>query len=177
MAELTVTSPFAGLALPSGGERLAVRELPLQSIASIAPYPGMLEAVAERLGGFPSPGELLTLSSGRCAWAGRETAFLWGTPPDLAGLAAVTDQSDGWAGLSLAGPDVGEVLARLVPVDLAALSPPASIRTLLNHLPLLLLLPEREVFELWSFRSMAGSLVHELSGAIRSVAARRAQLE
>ena len=36
----------------------------------------------------------------------------------LGGLAAVTDQSDAWAGLRLAGDAAREVLARLVPLDL-----------------------------------------------------------
>ncbi len=87
----------------------------------------------------------------------------------------MTDQSDGWAGLRLEGPDAAEGLARLVPVDLAALAPPSAIRSQINHLPLLLIHPAPEVFDLWSFRSMAGTLVHEVQAALTGLAARRAR--
>lgn len=175
MADLTETAPFAGLALPleRGACRLAA--LPMGPIAAIAPFPGRTAAVAARLGGFPEPGALLATQAGRLAWAGRETAFLFGAAPDLAGLAAVTDQSDGWAGLRLDGQDAAGVLARLAALDLAALAPGAALRAQLNHLPLLLIHPAAETYELWSFRSMAGTLAHDLAEAMTAVAARRAQ--
>lgn len=174
MADLAATPPFQGLTLPPAAPGLRLAPLPMATIHSVAPFPGRVAAVSARLGGFPEPGQLLALPAGRLAWAGRETAFLWGRAPDLADLAAVTDQSDGWAGLALEGPDAVEVLARLVPVDPAGLAPPAAIRSLLNHLPLLLLRPGPDLWELWSFRSMAGTLLHEVEGAARAFAARRA---
>lgn len=173
MAELTETPPFTGQALPLALGACRVSALDPGPIAAIAPFPGRTAALAARLGGFPAPGEVLDLPAGRLVWAGRETAFLFGTPPDLAGLAAVTDQSDGWAGLRLEGADGAAALARLVPVDLEDLAPPASLRSLLNHMPLLLIHPTAEVWELYSFRSMAGTMVQEVVTAMRSVAARR----
>jgi hypothetical protein len=148
--------------------------LPMAAIHAIAPWPGRTAAVAVRLGGFPAPGRLVDTPTGRLAWAGRETAFLWGTPPDLADLAAVTDQSDAWAGVVLQGSDAAEALSRLVAVDLATLAPPAAIRAQLNHLPLLLIHSAPETYELWSYRSMAGTLVHEIEATLRGLAARRA---
>lgn len=175
MADLGETPPFAGLHLPLALGLARAEALPMAQVHAIAPYPGRMAEVAARLGGFPAPGQLIRLPAGRMAWAGRETAFLWGTPPELDGLAAVTDQSDGWAGLRLSGADAAEVLARLVPIDLAGLAPPAAIRSMLNHLPLLLLQPAVEDYELWSYRSMAGTLVHEVAAAMRGLAARRAR--
>jgi sarcosine oxidase subunit gamma len=175
VADLAETPPFAGLSLPAAVGRVRLTALPMAQMHLIAPFPGTAPAVAARLGGFPAPGQVLETATGRLVWAGREAAMLWGIPPDLAGLAAVTDQSDGWAGLQLAGPDAAEVLARLVPVDLAALAPPAAIRSLLNHLPLLLIHPAPDVFDLWSYRSMAGTLAHEVETAARRVAARAAR--
>lgn len=175
MADLTETAPFAGLGLPLALGETRLAALPLGPITAIAPYPGQAAAVGGELGGFPGPGQVLTTPHGHLAWAGREVAFLFGRAPDLGALAAVTDQSDGWAGLSLTGADALAVLARLVPVDLATMSPPVSLRSLLNHLPLLLVHPAPEVWQVWSYRSMAGTLVHELNGAMCAVAARRAR--
>lgn len=174
MADLGATGPFAGQTLPLAIGGLRASALPMGRMMAVAPYPGRTEAVAARLGGFPAPGQMLALPAGRAVWAGREMALVFGTPPDLAGLAAVTDQSDAWAGLRLEGAGAAAALARLVPVDPEALAPPAAIRTQLNHLPLLLIRPEAGVFDLWSYRAMAGTLVHEVAGALRGLAARAA---
>jgi sarcosine oxidase subunit gamma len=157
-----------------GSSRLEA--LPPVRILSIAPYPGQDGATARRLGAFPAPGEIHALGDSRLVWAGRGMAFLFapgeGQGDGLANVAAVTDQSDGWAGLRLSGPDAAEVLARLVPLDLAQMPARSSARSLLNHLPLLLI-REDDSFELWSYRSMAGTLLHEVATAMRGVAARR----
>ena len=174
MADLTPTPAFAGLTLPVRHGGCTLSALPLGPLTAIAPYPGQAAAVAARLGGFPEPGQVIATPAGRLAWAGRAAAFLFGSAPDLGGLAAVTDQSDGWAGLRLEGFDGLAVLSRLVPVDLATLQPPASLRSQLNHLPLLLIHAGPAVWELWSYRSMAGTLHHELVQAMAGVAARRA---
>ena len=81
-------------------------------VTSIAPYPGRdLSAVLP----FPEPGQVTAYQSGRLIWAGRDMAFLVGVAaPDLTGLAAVTDQSDGWAWVTLEGASVEAVLARLL---------------------------------------------------------------
>ena len=90
----------------------------------------------------------------------------------LAGLAGVTDQTDGWAWARLSGPDMAAVLARLCPLDLRALPVGTSARTMLTHLPAIVIRTAPETLEIGVFRSMAGTLEHELSAAMRAVAAR-----
>lgn len=181
MADLIKTAPFDAASLPLRLGAGLLEALPAERILSVAPFPGHEDEVAKALGGFPAPGECLAHGGGRLVWAGRAMAFLF--DPDeaseeelaarLAGLAAVTDQSDGWAGLRLSGEDATDVLARLVPLDLARMPDGGSARSLLNHAPLLLI-RRNGVFEIWSFRSMAGTILHEVEAAMRAVAARRA---
>jgi sarcosine oxidase subunit gamma len=143
-------------------------------VTAISPYPGQSEAVAAVSGGFPAPGEVRG-GALRLVWAGHAMALAFGEglPEGLGQVAAVVDQSDGWAGVTLEGEGAQAVLARLVAIDLRALPAPASARGLLGHLPLLLIKESATRFEIWSYRSMAGSLVHELEAAMRNVAARR----
>lgn len=174
MIELASYSPFAAMRLPlvHGATRLSA--IGPQRVTAILPYPGQTEAVAIVLDGFPAPGEVR--EGALClVWAGHAMAFAFGEglPEELGKVAAVVDQSDGWAGLVLEGEDAEAVLARLVAMDLRALPAPASARSLLGHLPLLLIKQSAARFEIWSYRSMAASLVHELEGAMRNVAARR----
>jgi heterotetrameric sarcosine oxidase gamma subunit len=83
------------------------------------------------------------------------------------------DVSDAFAELALEGRDAAAVLARLVPVDLdpAAFPAGAAARTLLRHVPLVLVASERG-FGLLVPRSYAASAVAEIVVAMRAVAAR-----
>ncbi len=171
MADLIATAAVSGLPLSHGDVTLSAFDP--GPVSAIAPYPGRdLPGLP-----FPAPGAVLAHGGGRLVWAGREMAFLLGVPaPDLAGLAAVTDQSDGWVWLVLEGAGAAGVLARLCPLDLrpVAFAPGTAARSVLGHLPVLMIRTGPERFELAAFRSMAGTLVHELEAAMRGVAARRA---
>ncbi|MCC0065786.1 MAG: hypothetical protein H6896_01935 [Rhodovulum sp.] len=124
MDELAIRSPFEGLDLPLaiGDARLA--ELPRAPIRVIAPYRGREAAVSEALraalgSGLPQIGRTVPLDGGRLIWAGAGQWMLTGPAAAaavsaLAGLAAVTDQSDGWAAMWLEGRDARAVLARLL---------------------------------------------------------------
>lgn len=175
MIELSASDPFAGLHLPLVHGAARLDSVPPVRITAIAPLPGQTEALACALGGFPAPGEVLDTTL-RLVWVGRGQAFAFGEglPEGLERHAALSDQSDGWAGAQLEGADAQAVLARLVAMDLRALAVPSSVRTLLGHLPLLLVKQSETAFDLWTYRSMAGSLSHELDRAMRMVAARRA---
>jgi len=180
VAELSACEPCAGLGLPleAGDCRLAA--LPVERITAIQPFPGQeatVDTLLRPLGlRFPAAGESLSHGGVRLHWAGRATAFLMGAaPPEgLRTSAALTDQSDGWAGLRLEGPGSAEVLARLVPLDLrmARFAPGRAARTPVNHMQALILRAGAEVFDIHVFRSMAGTAVHELTQAMRGVAAR-----
>ncbi len=180
MAELIALSPLAGL-LPAEIGAYRLRAGPMGPMWSLAPFPGRRAAVDDALAPlglrFPDPGEIIAGEGGaRIFWTGRETGFLVGVaPPEaLAGAAAVTEQSDGWAAMTLGGPAPDTVLARLVPVDcaLAAFPPGRCLRAPLQHIPAIFLRETPEAVTILVFRSMAQSAVHELTGAMRAVAAR-----
>jgi heterotetrameric sarcosine oxidase gamma subunit len=182
VADLVETDAFSGLELPFSAGDCRLEACAPAPIVAVAPWPGRREATDAALRGiglaFPQPGRVIASGSARAVWAGRETAFLFGVPaPEgLEEHAALTDQSDGWAGLRLSGGASEAVLARLVPLDLraAALAPGRAAHSLLNHMPCLIVRDAVTVFEIHVYRSMAGTAVHELSEAMRDVAARAA---
>ena len=166
MVDLIADKPFQGLPLSIGCA--SVEGMDPGPVTAIQPFPGATLPIP-----FPQAGQVLAQGGGRLVWAGRETAFLMGeAAPDLAGLAGVTDQTDGWAWARLSGPDMAAVLARLCPLDLRALPVGTSARTMLTHLPAIVIRTAPETLEIGVFRSMAGTLEHELSAAMRAVAAR-----
>ncbi len=94
--------------------------------------------------------------------------------PALEGKAAMTDQSDAWCAIELSGARSEEVLARLVPVDLRQthFKRGHCLRSQLGHMPLHLTRTGNDSFRLMSFRSMAGTMVHEISRAMDLLVAR-----
>lgn len=181
MAELIAKSPLAGTApLTRAGTTLA--EASAGPITSIAPFPGrekQVNAALKPLGlTFPAPNTHSAKGMARLLWAGRDLAFLAGVPaPDaLAEHAAITDQSDGWAVLSLTGPVAGDALMRLVPLDLRAAAFPIgrTTRTALNHMQMQITRVAPDAFEIMVFRSMARTAWHELADALDMLQARAA---
>lgn len=186
MAELRESEAAIGTGLPLVHGACRLSALPVDRCTLIAPFPGQMAAADAALAmlglSFPAPGQVLAAPGARIIWAGREQAMLFGAAPPAAleAHAAISDQGDGWAGFMLAGTGEAQgaeaVLARPVPLDLRAASfpPGRAARSLLNHMPLLILRDTDDAFELYTFRSMARSAVHELDQAMRSVAARAA---
>ncbi len=179
MPELIAKSPLEGRApLTLGGVTLA--ELAVGPITSIAVLPGAAKAVAKALKplglAFPAPNTHARKNGARIVWTGREQAFLIGVAPPALNGAAVTDQSDGWAVLSVSGPAAVEVLARLVPLDLrlAAFPVGTALRSGLNHMSAILLRTGDYVVEVMVFRSMARTAWHELEATMHMAAARAA---
>ncbi|RMF34136.1 MAG: sarcosine oxidase subunit gamma [Alphaproteobacteria bacterium] len=182
MAELLqARGPFAdgGLPLAHGAARLA--EFAPGAILSIMPFRGREEAVGSALGlDLPADGSSATGPAGRLVWAGRRAWLLFaevapeGLAERLSGLAAVTDLSDGYAGLSLSGENARAVLARLCPLDLAgeSFADGAAARSLIGHIGVHLI-RNGEAFEILALRSYASSLLHDVTTAMRSVAAQR----
>ncbi|MBA3908871.1 MAG: sarcosine oxidase subunit gamma [Rhodobacter sp.] len=179
MPELIAKSALQGRApLTLGGVTLA--EVPVGPITSIAVFPGGAKALAKGLKGlgltFPAPNRFAEKKGARIVWTGRDQAFLIGAPAPALQGAALTDQSDGWAVLSVAGLGAVDALMRLVPMDLRLLAFPVgqSVRAPLNHMNAVLLRTEEYAFELMVFRSMARTAWHEIGVAIEALAARAA---
>jgi len=180
VADLVERSPCAGLVpVARGGLRLS--EVAPGPITSIAPFKGQAAAVdgllrAQGLG-WPAPGQVIAQGSARAQWFGLDLALLIGAAPEagLARHAALTDQSDAWAVLRLEGAGAGDVLARLTPLDLreSVFGTGRTARSDLGHMAAAITRLAPEAFEIMGFRSMAGTLVHEISTAMARVAARQ----
>lgn len=173
MTEISARTPMAGLTLRQIGT-VTLSELVLPELRSVMPAKGRAADVARALEavglGLPDPGQSMTLGQARIFWTGRNQYFLAGQDaPDCP--AAITDQSDAWAGIALSGAGRFDVLARLCPVDLAAEKPGASLRSQIGHMPAIILIGTQQV-ELLVFRAFAETLLHETSQAAELVAAR-----
>lgn len=177
MDKLQALSPCAGL-LPMTIGALSVEEVAAGPITSVTPFEGASLAAFERALGLPFPAPLHSTGAGdlRCVWAGQGEALLMGAVPDasLGAYAAVVDQSDMWAVVTLRGANGADALARLVPVDmrLARFGVGASVRTQLGHMNASITRLDAETYMIAVFRSMAGTLVHDLRRALEAVAAR-----
>lgn len=168
MPDLIAKSALDGRSLTLAGTTLA--EAAIGALTSIAPFPGQTDATAAALGhAFPAP----NTTCGPLMWTGRDQAFLMGTPPDLTGVAACTDQTGGWTALRLTGPHAADALMRIAPIDLRAHSfPPGTCtRTALNHMAAIIL-RDADGYLILTFRSMAETAWHELETALRALAAR-----
>lgn len=149
-------------------------------MTSIAPFLGKTEEVSKVLKAqhglrFPGPNESVSEGGARCLWFGREMALLIGPPPDqaLSQHAALTDQSDGWTALQLSGAGAEAVLARLAPIDLRRDTFPvgATARSMLEHVNASITRESADGFMLLVYRSMTGTVLHELERAMENVAA------
>jgi len=174
VAELIAKSPLDGKSETIGALTLA--EKPLACITSVSPLRGQekpLSAALRAMGlRFPAPNQTSAKGPLRLLWTGRDQAFLIGGDAEpLGACAALTDQSDGWACLALTGPQAAEALIRLVPLDLGQMAPGTCARAPLGHMAAILVRTP-DGFELWVFRSMAQTAWHEVTVAMKSLAAR-----
>ncbi|WP_371154741.1 sarcosine oxidase subunit gamma [Jannaschia sp. 2305UL9-9] len=166
MANLTARSPAEGL-LPISHGTLTLTEIRPDAITSL-----MLLRGAE--GTLPKPNRALRTMGGVLLWSGRNQALLLGPRPDPQSAVAMTDQSDAWAVLHLAGPQSAEGLARLTPLDLnpAIFRPGHVARSLLSHMNAVFHRTALDGFDILVFRSMTGTAVHDITRAMRAVTAR-----
>lgn len=178
MASLIEIMPCDGL-LPKIAGGMVLSELPFARLTSVAPFRGKTRALGAALKamglGWPGPGRSCQGKDAAILWSGMDQAFLIGADPaPLEGLAALTDQSDGWARMRIKGAGAEAALARLVPLDLRAhvFAEGQVARSGLNHMMLHLRRSGADSFDLMVFRSMAGSAAHELHQAMEAVAAR-----
>jgi heterotetrameric sarcosine oxidase gamma subunit len=177
--ELIAKSPL-GMRLPLTRGLLRLSEAPMGPITSIALFPGQNKAIAKVLKPlgltFPAPNAVSQNGAACLAWTGRDQAFLMGVaaPVIPASIAAVTDQGDGWAGLTLEGPGAHDALMRWVPIDLRPerFAIGTSIRAPIYHMQAILLRLTANRFDLLVFRSMARTAWHEIALAMTTIEAR-----
>jgi heterotetrameric sarcosine oxidase gamma subunit len=139
-------------------------ETDLGQVTSVAPF-GPVK-------GFPAPNSVLSDGAARLVWSGRGQAFLIGGSADKwAGKAALTDQSDAWACLSINGEGAADVLARLVPIDLRKMLVGGCARSCLGHTAAVFIAVAGG-FEVMLPRSLAKTAWHQVEAAMRMRAAR-----
>ena len=146
-------------------------------VHSVALFPGQEKAAAKALKplAFPAPNRFADAGAARLVWTGRDQAFLIGAePPALDGIAAVTDQSGGWATLTLTGPLAADVLMRLVPLDLrpAAFPPGHAARAPVGHMQSVIFRTTDDSLSIMVFRSMARTAWHEIDEVMAVLEAR-----
>ena len=177
MDKLQAVSPCAGL-LPITIGAVSVAVMDVGPITSVTPFAGVSGSDLERALGMPFPAPLQSTTDGdaRLVWVGRGEALLMGVVPEasLGTHAAVVDQSDAWAVVTLTGAGGADVLARLVPVDmrLAVFGAGATVRTQVGHMNASITRLDGDTYLIAVFRSMEGTLVHDLARALEAVAAR-----
>ncbi|GIT89968.1 hypothetical protein JANAI62_05480 [Jannaschia pagri] len=167
MTDLTAHDPAEDLLpLHHGDVRLSTYRP--EAITSLMPLRGAAIAI-------PDPGRAEAMLGGLLLWSGRNQGMLLGPPPANLDKVAMTDQSDAWTILRLEGPGVDQVLSRLTPLDLnpAIFKPGRTARSLLGHMNALFHRRDAEIFDIWVFRSMAGSAIHDIERAMRGLAARQ----
>jgi sarcosine oxidase subunit gamma len=180
VAELIARTPCAGL-LPLSIGTVAVTEEDPGRMTVIAPFNGQEAALSKALVAahgmeFPAPNRSTGKAGARAVWFGQGQALLIGPDPDpgLGRLAALVDQSDGWAVVRIDGEGAVAVLARLVPVDLRAevFRRGHTLRSQIGHMPGSVTRVSADGFRVMVFRSMARTLVHDVKTAMEAVAAR-----
>ena len=178
MVDLVAESPLGGMADKTIGT-VTLAEVDLGTLTSIAPFKGAVIGAAFKDAhgmAWPAPGRATGKAGARAIWFGRDMVLLAGPEPDAAlnAYAAMTLQSDAWACVTLSGTDVEAVLARLVPLDLSAevFKRGHTARTMIQHMNGSVTRIGADTFLLMVFRSMAGTLLHDLARAMESVAAR-----
>lgn len=179
MPELIAKPAFDARPLTLAGCTLSL--LDVGPVTSVAVFPGGDKAVAKALKPlgltFPGSNSHTAKDAARMVWTGRDQAFLIGVAaPDFGTAAAVTDQSGGWATLSLTGPKAAEALMRHVPLDLrlAAFPVGRAVRAPLNHMSAVLCRVDENTLHIMVFRSMARTAWHEVEVALKALAARAA---
>ena len=175
MADLIAKTPLWGQE-PVVLAGVTLAEVDLGRVTSVAPFMGQDKGLAAALKPlvFPAPNTVCAHGAARLVWTGRGQAFLIGaTPGDWGAFAALTDQSDGWACVSLTGAGAVDVLARLIPLDLRGMTQGDCARSSLGHMAVILI-RVAEGFEMLVFRSMARTAWHEVETAMKMRAGRLA---
>lgn len=180
MVDLIAKTACEGL-LPLTKGTVTLSEITAVNVTSVAAYKGCAKAASDALEAsdglaLPAPNRSTGNAKLRAIWVGPDQAFLIGAAlkADLEGVASVTDQSDAWAIVKLSGAHAVDVLARLTPIDVrpSVFKRGHTAKTDLMHMMASITKTGPDTFEIMVFRSMAKTLVHDLSTAMATLAAR-----
>jgi heterotetrameric sarcosine oxidase gamma subunit len=168
VARLIALTAFGDL-LPAAFGPVTCTDATPEALFAITPFAGKADQVSAALQdqiGLPlaAPGQARAEGGQFCVWSA-QGQWLISAPAHLAGLAAVVDLSDYYAGITLTGAGHDDLLARLVPVDLRLAHFPTGrvIRSLLGQMPALIIRPADDAISVMVPRSMAQSLVQDLT--------------
>ena len=179
MLKLTAKTPFEDLLPISIGTITLSDETP--AFMTLIDCPNGSEAqVSEALKKahgmtLSAPNRTTARAKKRCVWFGKNHLLLgFELNETLSKIARLTDVSDGYAVLRAEGTDIEAVLARLVPIDFAPshFRPGYTVRTLVQQMHAAVTRISDSVFQIIVFRSMAQTLVNDLTRAMTSVDAR-----
>jgi sarcosine oxidase subunit gamma len=185
-AALAPRAPFSGLGLSAGtGTGIVATDRDGLGLATVSVRkgqgPALSRHVKERLGLLlpdgprrAAAGGIAFAGTGPGVWlAAQESGgneFAAALEAEIGAMAAVTDQSDGYAVLRLAGPKLRDALAKIVPLDVhpAAFERGDVASTVAWHMGVTLWRLEdaadgSPVFEFAVFRSLAAGFWHALA--------------
>ena len=180
MVNLVAKSACEGL-LPVSVGSVSLSEIVPEAVTSVTAFKGQQKAVSAALDAahdlkMPAPNRSLENAKLRAVWTGPNQAMMIGDPldADLSSIASLTDQTDAWCIVKLDGTNTADVLARLTPIDLrpSQFKRGHTAKTDLMHMMASITKTGTNSFEIMVFRSMAKTLVHDLTSAMQSVAAR-----
>ncbi|MDG1448620.1 MAG: sarcosine oxidase subunit gamma family protein [Ascidiaceihabitans sp.] len=180
MVDLIAKTPMDGF-VPLTLGNVTLSEMAAGPVTSISPFNDTgkdLSAALKTAHGMtvPAANRSTAKASARAIWFGREQFILMGCEADqgLANYAALTDQSDGWTVVTLKGAGAADVLARVTPLDLRShvFKKGHTARSDLMHMASSITRTGDDTFMIMVFRSMAGTLLHDLQRAMEGLASR-----
>lgn len=176
MLDLVAKSPADGL-VPVAIGTMTLDEVAPAAITFLTAAKGQEAALSAALKtahgmALPAAQRATGRDGARAVWFGAEVALVGAVPdPSLSDHAAIVDQSDAWCVLRLTGDDLDAVLARLCPVDMrgSVFKRGHVVRSQLQHMNVVYHKLSENAVDIYGFRSMAATLVHDLKIAMESV--------
>lgn len=165
MSDLATAPALAGMKDigRGGGVRAALREY---RITAVLARKGQAQALMQQTGILNAPRRsgvngITALGIGPGRWL-----LLGMTPPQLSGLASLSDHSDGYAVFEVWGPRVRDALAKGVPLDLhqSVFTDDVAV-TIIAHIGAIVWQSAPDRFSIAVFRSYAGSFWHWLAAS------------
>lgn len=174
MVKLIAKSPLAGQEPLSIGS-VTLAECPWSPIWMLSPG-GDVATLGKALKSehgvaWPGPGE----TDKEIRWFDLHHVVLFLDPgPKVQAACYAVDQSDAWCRVTVSGDGARDVLARLTPLDLraSAFAVGQTARSDVQHMAGSVTRIGADSYEVMVFRSMAGTLWHDLARAAQAVSAR-----